>query len=843
MSSPPARRLSRTPSPSLPTLTALGEVPSPAPESDGEVKTDQLAFTLESPSHPQLQLFETVFNTGKPLSGYCQDNPLWPLLAEVASPCSNCVKSPGKCKVLPNSPRCTNCSAKKTCSLGKILRYRYFAHRCSQDIAYSRRFLELHGTPAHQSTWGVPLSTWRHYDAALHARTSSTSILLELKMLDDQDTADADQQELRAFLSLQQGEAVVAAKHKREHSPLPVAGPSSKKVRTPVEDAAPESPHRVRLVVPPGQSVATSTSTPVPPCAPPSLMEVPGGYPPVQGPSSLVRLAAVAEAQSGLVQQPIIRPATRTSIKGTGPDLLSSNMPPAPRPTLVPCALAAPPYHAENQRLAARVWLLESQLADSQRENSSLTSALRDTSDALESQQREVEQLRSSSHKVLEHEMEYRCVLDQFVTLDEALPGTPGQSLLECFRKVQKDLRDATRERKVAVEKLSSSTRKNLQLTTTLLYQQGLVDKSNALATHQRRLVEELQEDLHCARNRAAFVEQMVKEYPDEGYYEVVLPPLSQLEGDLNKAREDLCHVATLAHRLHHSDPATILHHHHHYIGAIIEAVVAFLRRGLDSEDLDVVVHNFRLALDYMQTARGVHGDLYMQSISSIQWFFSNAVDEDEGLYRMVLEHSRFDNDSPFLTAAQHAGFAPPSDNSLEPPLHRRMFALSTALPHSDGAGMWDNIVPALPSLDQLTTDWEQLMLRYIHHITDTPLSGTDTQVPMSSVEPGTGSLAKVIVEQSFEVSAVPESASSVGPDPQVPLFLPEQESPPSPSPPPPSPTPPPLFGSVADLAIDLTGDDDDLYETEESRMGRVSVAREVVDLAAVQGIVKEEPL
>ncbi|KAH7867748.1 uncharacterized protein C8R40DRAFT_1075367 [Lentinula edodes] len=321
----------------------------------------------------------------------------------------------------------------------------------------------------------------------------------------------------------------------------------------------------------------------------------------------------------------------------------------------------------------------------------------------------------------------------------------PLVNLLERFQKVQEDLRDAVRERKVAVEKVSSSTRKSSQLMITLLYQQGRVDESNALATRQRRLVEELQEEIHRARNHAAFVEQMVKEYPDEGYYKVVLPPLSQLEGDLNKAREDLRRVATLAHRLHCSDPVTVLHHHHRYIGAIIEAVVAFLHRGLESEDPDVVTHNFGLALDYMQVARGVHGDLYIQSISSIQWFFNNAVDEDEGLYCLVSEHSRFDNDGPFLTAAQHVGFAPPPDNSLEPPLHRRMLALSTALPHSDGVGRWDDIVPALPSVNQLTADWEQLMLRYIHHITDVPLSGTDTQVPMSSVEPGTESLAEVM--------------------------------------------------------------------------------------------------
>ncbi|KAJ3803562.1 hypothetical protein F5876DRAFT_85026, partial [Lentinula aff. lateritia] len=102
-------------------------------------------------------------------------------------------------------------------------------------------------------------------------------------------------------------------------------------------------------------------------------------------------------------------------------------MPPTPRPTLVPHTFTAHPYHAENQRLVARVHLLESQLADSQRENSSLTSALRDTSHALESRQREVEQLRSSSRETLEQEVEYCRVLDQFHALDEALPGAPGR--------------------------------------------------------------------------------------------------------------------------------------------------------------------------------------------------------------------------------------------------------------------------------------------------------------------------------------------------------------------------------------------------------------------------------
>ncbi|KAJ3858731.1 hypothetical protein EV359DRAFT_87297 [Lentinula novae-zelandiae] len=787
MSTTPAQPISHTPSPLLPTLTALGEVPSPAPESDGEVETDQLAFTLESPSCPQLQLFETVFNTGKPLSCYCQDDPLWLLLAEVASPCTNCLKTPGKCTVLPNSPR-------------------YFARRCNQDLAYSRRFLELHGTPAHQSTWGIPLSAWREYDAALHARTSSTSTLLELNMLDEQDAVDADQQELQEFLVSQQNEAAVAAKRNRDRSPMPVAGPSCKKVRSnapkkhshrksPVVETNPEPLRHVRLVVPPGQPVVASTSVPVHPRTSPSLMEVPNRDLPMQGPSNLVRLAAVAE--------------------GAGHDLLSSTMPPTPRPTLVPRTFTAHPYRAENQRLAARICLLESQLADSQRENSSLTSALRDTSHALESRQREVEQLRSSSREVLEHEVEYRRVLDQFLALDEALPGAPGGSLLECFQKVQEDLQDATRERNVAVEKLSTSTCKNSHLTTSLLHQQGVVDESNALATRQRRLVEELQEEVHRARGRAAFVDQMIKEYPDEGYYEVVLPPLSQLEGDLNKAREDLRRVATFAHRLYRLDPATVLHYHHRYIGAIIEAVVAFLHCGLDSDDLVVVVHNFRLALDYMQAARGVHGDL--------RGPLSHGVGTFPIRQRRSLPYS-----------AQHVGFAPPPDNSLEPPFHRRMLALSTPLPHSDGAGMWDDIVPALPSLDQLTSDWEQLMLQYIHHITDTPLPGPDTPAPIPSSE--------MIVEPSLEAPVVPVSTPPAGSHLQVPLFLPEQESPTSPSPPPSSPTLPPLFGSVANLAIDLTGDDDELYETGEVHAGSVIEAGEM-EAVTSERITKNEPL
>ncbi|KAJ3860148.1 hypothetical protein EV359DRAFT_67560 [Lentinula novae-zelandiae] len=587
---------SRSSSPLLPAVTSLGEVVSPDPQSDGEVEQDRLTFTVEAPSCPQLQLFETVFTTGKPLSAYCEDNPLWSLLAAVASPCTNCLKTPSKCQVPANSPRCTNCSSKKTCSLGKILWYRYFARRCNQGLAYSRRFLELHGTPAQRATWGFPLDIWHRYNATLHERTSSTSTLLELNMLDEQDEVAADQQELQKLLALQQDEASVAAKRKCARSPLPVAGPSTKKVRlevskkcsrrkSPVVEVASAPPHRVLLVVPPGRllvTATTATTTPVPPRALPSPMEVSVRDNPVQGPSGLVQLATIAEAHS----------APRVPIKGGGSDIFSSNMPSTPCSTLVPHVLTAHPYRG----LDAQVQLLESQLADSQRENSSLTTALRDTSHALDARQREVEQLRSSSQEFVQNKVEYHRIIDQFLALDRSLPGPPGQSLLERFKTVEEELGVAKKDRDAAAEQLSTSSRKVSELTTTLLYQQGIVDEANALATRQHAHLEKLQEEVHCTRGRAAFVEQMIQMYLNEGFYEVVLPPLSQLEGDLVNARADLRRVATLAHRLFRSDPATILHHHNRYIGAIIEAVIAFLRCGLNSDDLEVVAHSFRMA-------------------------------------------------------------------------------------------------------------------------------------------------------------------------------------------------------------------------------------------------------
>ncbi|GAW10449.1 hypothetical protein LENED_012712 [Lentinula edodes] len=243
-------------------------------------------------------------------------------------------------------------------------------------------------------------------------------------MIDDQDANAVDQQELRMYLALQQEEAAISAKHKCNHSPLPVAGPSRKKTiglevpkRHPhhkhltVEASSEPAPH-VWLVIPPGRSVVVPPT--IVPHAAPSPTEVPSRDEPSQGPAGLVQLAAAAEAQSGVVQRFVSPSPVMLPIKGTGSDPLPSTTPPTLHSLLVPRTLTTHPYCTENQCLLAQVPSLESQLADSQWENSFLTTALRDTSHTLDAHQREVEQLRTSSHEVLQHEIEYHSVLDQF---------------------------------------------------------------------------------------------------------------------------------------------------------------------------------------------------------------------------------------------------------------------------------------------------------------------------------------------------------------------------------------------------------------------------------------------
>ncbi|KAJ3859141.1 hypothetical protein EV359DRAFT_86757, partial [Lentinula novae-zelandiae] len=340
-------------------------------------------------------------------------------------------------------------------------------------------------------------------------------------------------------------------------------------------------------------------------------------------------------------------------------------------------------------------------------------------------------------------------------TLERALPGPPNKSLVDRFRGLEEDLRLARKSWAKYLSRFESSNRCNKELETSLVQQQSLVDESNALAVRQRKKIQTLQEEVHRFREHALFAEKMIHEYPDEGSYSVSLPPLAEVQGDLNETLISLCRVATFAHRLYRCDPASVLHQHNRYVGVIIDAVISFLRHGLVTSDEDVL------------------------ALYSIQWLFANAAEREEGIYRLVLAHSRFSDNAPFLNVAQHAGFIGPFDDSLEPPLHRYMFALDMALPHH-GAGNLEDLIPALPSLDRLTQEWEAMMSSYIGFVIDTPLPQVDPQEEDSG--------------HHEEVSALQEGEGGAASPPSL----------------------PPCFGSVVNLAINMTADEDDedIYES-----------------------------
>ncbi|KAJ3846881.1 hypothetical protein EV368DRAFT_88399 [Lentinula lateritia] len=362
-----------------------------------------------------------------------------------------------------------------------------------------------------------------------------------------------------------------------------------------------------------------------------------------------------------------------------------------------------------------------------------------------QAQQRQVEQLRTSQQEVLQKGLEYSHVLDQFQTLERALPRCPEQTLLESLRKVQEEVLAAQEEREVANHRHSASACRNAELQASMVQQQGLVDESNALAARQHQHIETLQEE--------------------EGFYEVSLPPMSELEGEFTCVHEDLHRVSTFAHHLYCSSLGSALQHHNQHLGGLIEAMITLLWQSLDSTNPNLIIQNFQVVLEYLQAARGIHGELHVHTL--------------------MLGYSQFSNDSPFLTIAQHAGYAPPFETALEPLLHRQMFVLDTALPYH-GAVRWEDTVPAFPSLNSFTQDWEELMLSYVHHILDTPLPEPPVQ-------------ADVTVRNDTVI---------LPPTPQmVPMFLPELSS----------FVPPPLFGSVAPLANYLTGDNDnDIYKSPE---------------------------
>ncbi|KAJ4499912.1 hypothetical protein C8R41DRAFT_863572 [Lentinula lateritia] len=133
-----------------------------------------------------LSLFKSVFGVGVSLARYIVDDPLWSTLAAAGLPCPTCVRG--------------------------------------KKEAFARRFLEVHGDPGQRTRYSLPTEQWRILYDRVEQSTNSTSALLELNPLDDQDQRELDHQELR---ELRQRQPLVPAPSTSVPHTSQLAGSSS----------------------------------------------------------------------------------------------------------------------------------------------------------------------------------------------------------------------------------------------------------------------------------------------------------------------------------------------------------------------------------------------------------------------------------------------------------------------------------------------------------------------------------------------------------------------------------------------------------------------------------------
>ncbi|KAJ3871268.1 hypothetical protein F5051DRAFT_446414 [Lentinula edodes] len=587
-STPPGPAIRSTQAPQLP----LVRLPSPA--QSGEVDIDKLASSVEDPPLGQLTMFKSVFGVGVSLARYVVDDPLWPLLAAAGLPCSSCVRSKksGSCSVVPNLARCSNCDDKKPCILGQLAQFRYFARKCSCNLSYAHRFLEVHGNPGQRTRFSLLPEQWRTIANKIESSTSSTRVLLELSLLNDQDQLEEDCLELQDFVhcqpkfptieeTIQSGPCrspapgkVSSIPKKRKQTIRGVGEASSLKPKRSVEQDsglgnAPDYCHVV-LVLPPQ---ATSHSEVVEPHTPscgdapkqasPPLPSpgVPSSFPPHVDASYGSRMT-----QSGSFGQFIPPTLTATVPRDwlKSPPFLQHN-----RETLRPY-----PRSHINTSLKTENDNLKSEVTEqvSSAENVTLTSLLRETSSSLNDRSRELESSCQALQEVSADRVEYQRVLTQFRAIEAELPDLPSEDVLTHFFLAQS-------EQIADVDKCSFETHEEL-------------DAVNARAMRLRDRLEELEESVHRYRSRVHVAEGLIRQYPeDEGLYEVDLPSLSSMQDRLNES-EALAHPP---------------------------------------EQMCTVVE---LVLDYLSQGRFTHGELHLRSISSLLYYYSNAADHVDGLYQ-----------------------------------------------------------------------------------------------------------------------------------------------------------------------------------------------------------------
>ncbi|KAJ3848759.1 hypothetical protein EV368DRAFT_86254 [Lentinula lateritia] len=733
----------------------------------------------------------SVFGVGISLACYIVDDSLWSILAAAGLPCPTCVR--GSCSIVPHLARCSNCDDKKPCVLGCLVRFRYFSRKCSRDLAFARRFLEVHGNPGQRTRYSLPTEQWRLIYGRVKQSTNSTSALLELNPLDDQ-----DQWELDPGDSSLPPCAPVTKKRKR----LVKDSGSTPKRRHPEQPVDRSSP--VAPTVPPVEGVSDYRRVVLvlrPPHVPgselPTLPEVGHLVPADSSHRSVVdqsRSQGYTEIphcvpQAGSFEQ-FVPPSegedfSRSRIK-TPPVQQRSREPLRP----YPCSQASSALKVDNDHLKTEVEELQTLLAQSRGQVSTLTSLLRDTSSSLGLRSQELEASRRSLEEVARDRAEYQRVLSQFRAIEAELPEPPSEDLVTRFRIAHSEVaayREVAKRQKQELGEL----RKQVDGTTNRSFDAyAELDAANARALRQRDRLEELEELVCQYRNRVHVAEDLIRQYPEDE-------------------------------------------------GGLLEAITLLLYRGLHhTPDRLSSVINF--VLGYLSQARFTHGELHLRLTSSLLYYYSNAADRVEGLYHEMLTHSRFPSHDAFLTAAQHARYVDARPGSLEPPLHRRFFSFDHPIPIPSSPT--SDHLPAVPALDSIMVSWERLIANYIRNMIDTPgphyLFPTLTELPDvgggpsllagSVLAEGDGENApRGIVEVEGGVGvAVRRNATTPAEEgdkdlpeggSETPLFLPASRSPSSPI----------LLPSVPVVLniIDLTmvdHDGEDLYESHEEFEARV---------------------
>ncbi|KAJ3911100.1 hypothetical protein F5877DRAFT_73443, partial [Lentinula edodes] len=411
--------------------------------------------------------------------------------------------------------------------------------------------------------------------------TNSTSALLELNPLDDQDQRELDRQELREF---------------RQRQPL-VPGPSMSVPRTsPLADGssllsrAPVPKKRKRPIkVDPGSTSKrrrpeqavdrlSPTTPPVPQAEGGSdycrvvLVLRPPHVPDSENPN-LPGVGHLVPEDSHRLAVPQSRSQGSTEIPHRVPQagLFEQFVPPSfggggffqEQNKNPPCSTASSALRVENDCLKTEVEELRTLLAQSRGQVSTLTSLLRDTSSSLDLRSQELEASRRSLEEVARDRVEYQRVLSQFQAIEAELPEPASEDLVTRFRIAHSEV-DAYKEVANRQKQEIGELRKQVDdasIRSSDAYAE--LDSANARALRQRDYLEELEEMVCSYRDRAHVAEGLIRQYPeDEGLYEVELPSLSEVQRKLDASEALVCRLATFAHRLYRADPANLLHYH-----------------------------------------------------------------------------------------------------------------------------------------------------------------------------------------------------------------------------------------------------------------------------------------